>query len=297
MQHYQHTQIGWLLLAVVGGPLIFIVVRFGLDGSLPALIVGAVLVLFATLHVTIDESAVKLRFGAGLVRRRIALARIRETQSVRNRWYWGWGIRHFPGGTLYNVSGLSAVELILDDGRRVRIGTDDPERLLAALNAAIGPRAPMSDADRVAMAAHMQRSRQRRVLVGIAVAAGIVLLLYAHLQAPAVALTPSSLAVRSGFYAVDIPLASMTRVSLEPTLPRIALRTNGFAAGGRLRGHFRLADDRRARLFVNTGQPPFVVVETTDDLVIVNVADPAQTRQLYDRLIAARRDAGIVPAR
>ena len=38
-------------------------------------------------------------------------------------------------GMLYNVSGRDAVEIRLDTGRRFRLGTDDPDGLVAALRA------------------------------------------------------------------------------------------------------------------------------------------------------------------
>jgi hypothetical protein len=43
-------------------------------------------------------------------------------------------------GWLYNVSGLRAVEVGLKSGRKYRVGTDEPERLEAALKQRIGIR-------------------------------------------------------------------------------------------------------------------------------------------------------------
>ena len=55
---------------------------------------------------------------------------------VRNRWWNGFRIRTAPRFTLYNVSGLDAVELKLKSGEVRRIGTGDPEGLAAALQSA-----------------------------------------------------------------------------------------------------------------------------------------------------------------
>jgi hypothetical protein len=38
---------------------------------------------------------------------------------------------------LYSVSGLSAVEVTRNDGSRFRLGTDEPEKLTAALRQAL----------------------------------------------------------------------------------------------------------------------------------------------------------------
>ena len=38
-------------------------------------------------------------------------------------------------GWLFNVSGLQAVEIFLRSGKKYRIGTDEPERLVEAIRA------------------------------------------------------------------------------------------------------------------------------------------------------------------
>ena len=69
----------------------------------------------------------------------------RETQGTRggetatavhNEWWRGWGIRHVPRGWMYNIAGRDSVELELQSGNVFRIGTDDPDGLLAALRSA-----------------------------------------------------------------------------------------------------------------------------------------------------------------
>jgi hypothetical protein len=43
-----------------------------------------------------------------------------------------------PGqGWLWNVSGIDAVELTMKNGDRFRIGTDEPEKLVTAIEAVI----------------------------------------------------------------------------------------------------------------------------------------------------------------
>jgi hypothetical protein len=47
---------------------------------------------------------------------------------------WAWGI-HWAGkrGWLFNVSGHQAVALTLSDGKRLMVGTDEPQRLCQAV--------------------------------------------------------------------------------------------------------------------------------------------------------------------
>ena len=99
--------------------------------------IAAALVLFSSLTVIINEDDLKLRFGPGLIHERFKLHDIESSQIVRNRWYYGWGIRITPHGWLYNVSGFQAVEIKFRTGKKSRIGTDDPQRLKEAIDLAI----------------------------------------------------------------------------------------------------------------------------------------------------------------
>ncbi len=102
-----------------------------------ALLICAALSLFHALSVEVDRAGVRLRFGIGLIRKSIPLSSIRSAREVRNRWWYGWGIRLTPHGWLWNVSGLGAVELELESGRRFRIGSDEPQRLHAAIESVL----------------------------------------------------------------------------------------------------------------------------------------------------------------
>lgn len=143
MTVYRHRQVGAIpiviLLLGVGAA------AFGLGTMAQGtvrLVVGAVLVflvaalvLFTSLVVDLDEERLWLGFGPGLVHRSFPLGSIRDAREVRNHWYHGWGIRLIPHGWvwLWNVSGLDAVELELRNGRRFRIGTDQPGELASAI--------------------------------------------------------------------------------------------------------------------------------------------------------------------
>jgi hypothetical protein len=133
---YKHTQIGWVPLTVC---LVVLIVfellptsRDARNITRPVLyfVLLFIAVLMSTLTVEVDDTHVRIKFGVGLIRKSFRLDEIASGQPVRNRWWWGWGIRLIPGGWLYNVSGLDAVELVLKNGKVFRIGTDEP-RVLA----------------------------------------------------------------------------------------------------------------------------------------------------------------------
>jgi hypothetical protein len=141
--HYRHTQVGWVILGAVAAAAVLVAPRLppggtGLPGGPLLVVLALVALLFGALTVEVDAEAIRLRFGVGLIRKRIELAEVRGCQTVRNPWYCGWGIRLGPRGVLWNVSGFDAVELALADGRRFRIGTDEPGALLSAITRARG---------------------------------------------------------------------------------------------------------------------------------------------------------------
>jgi hypothetical protein len=140
---YEHTQAGILQIIAVLAVIVIIVITTFLFGPqivpLAVLLLLVIIVLsFATLTVTIGNDAVRIRFGPlGLVRKNWRLSEIVSATPVTSPWYYGYGIRWTPHGPLYNVAGSGAVEILLVSGKKVRIGTDEPEQLAGAISRAI----------------------------------------------------------------------------------------------------------------------------------------------------------------
>ena len=135
---YRHTQVGWVLLAALAagaGVVVFATSKTGWStaASVVLTLLIVVAVLFCTLTVRIDGGLIACRYGPGLICKYIPLATIRGIRTVRTAWYQGWGIRLTSDGWLFNVSGLDAVEVELADGKRIRVGTDEPQVLAAAI--------------------------------------------------------------------------------------------------------------------------------------------------------------------
>jgi hypothetical protein len=137
---YHHTQIGTFILVVclvvaaLGAAIMW--QRSQTATFLMVAILAAVAVVFHSLTVEIGNDELRWHFGPGLWTYRLPLNEIQSVTVVQNHWSNGFGIRMAPGFTLYNVSGLDAVELKLKSGEIRRIGTDDPQGLAAALRSA-----------------------------------------------------------------------------------------------------------------------------------------------------------------
>ena len=95
------------------------------------------LALFYKLTIAINEETLCASFGIGMIRKRVSVAEIVACEPIRIRWWYGWGIHLTPYGWLYNVSGLDAVAISLQDRRKFALGTDDPHGLTTAILAGI----------------------------------------------------------------------------------------------------------------------------------------------------------------
>lgn len=139
---YSHTQFGWMTMIALVAALVMIgsaATELGPESPGKGFVIAAMALfvllipLLGWLTVTMDEEAVTARFGVGLIRKKIKIKDIQNAAQVRNKWYYGWGIRMGPSGWMYNVSGLDAVEIELKNAGKFRIGTDEPEELARAI--------------------------------------------------------------------------------------------------------------------------------------------------------------------
>jgi hypothetical protein len=142
--HRQHAHgLRVLLVAVALADIVLlVVVRMQPAASFAVGAAGALLLLagwlFGSLRVTVDRERIRVAFGPGWPARSVAIADVTAVEPVRNRWWWGWGIRLTPTGWMWNVSGLDAVLVTHARGKRLRIGTDDPAGLTQAIREVAG---------------------------------------------------------------------------------------------------------------------------------------------------------------
>ncbi len=291
---YQHTQVGWWLIAVgVAIPLLLIVASWPpeVPTMVPAVLLLLPVALFATLTVRVTRDALAVSFGIGVFKRRVPLPHIRGWRIVDSPLHHGIGLRLIPGGMLYNVRSGPAVELLLENDRVLRIGTPEPQRVIDALSAVHKPAVP----DYPSVAVTVKPGKWRRVamlaivILPIAIVAVIV---RTSEQQPRVTVSSEGMRISSGFYGVDLPWSNVTDVSLEESLPRVVRRTNGYALGGTLRGYFQVEGLGRARLFVERDQPPFVRITATEGVTYVGLGTGGGTRQLFNEISGVRRAVG-----
>lgn len=130
---YRHTQIGWGIILILGS--LMVLMYFSNLGNNVDIFAYTVLLLvvimFSRLTITVDQTHIRLVFGLlGFPRRKFKLADVESCRAVKHFTFAvSLGIHFGLKESLYNVSGPHAVALAMKNGRKVNIGTDDPEKL------------------------------------------------------------------------------------------------------------------------------------------------------------------------
>ena len=146
---YSHTQIGHLMIYILVAVAALYWWIFTMEWMDPEIVVIMILVLciigsFTTLTVSIDGQFLRIQFWYGIYRKKFLLSDIAEAKAVKNRWYYGRGIkfRWRPPTWIYNVSGFDAVQITMTNDKRYKIGTDEPDLLEAALRTVLSSQTP-----------------------------------------------------------------------------------------------------------------------------------------------------------
>ncbi|OGJ43988.1 hypothetical protein A2272_05140 [Candidatus Peregrinibacteria bacterium RIFOXYA12_FULL_33_12] len=124
-----------IIIALIAVALIFgnilIQTGFNLPVVIATILLLFVLASFTSLQVTIDEEYLRIKFGYGIFWKKFLLNEISSVKTVKNHWYYGWGIRRWlwPKMWIFNISGFDAIEIIMKNGKIYRIGTDEAKKL------------------------------------------------------------------------------------------------------------------------------------------------------------------------
>lgn len=96
--------------------------------------------LFSCLNVRDERDRLAIRFGPlPLIRWQVMYAEIEGVEAVRSTLLDGWGMHWAPGqGWTLNIWGFDCVEIRMKSGRRLRIGTAEPDELREYLRARVG---------------------------------------------------------------------------------------------------------------------------------------------------------------
>lgn len=147
---YKHTQISYFMVAITFVTFLFFLwvnflainepvsIESGSNFLVTSIMFLIIFILssFTSLTTIVDEKYFQVKFGYGIFSKEFLLDDISSLKVTKNKWYYGFGIRvwFWPYMWIYNISGLDAVEIVLENGKIYRIGTDVPDVLFSELN-------------------------------------------------------------------------------------------------------------------------------------------------------------------
>ncbi|WP_372769859.1 hypothetical protein [Pseudoalteromonas sp.] len=136
---YSHKQMAWAILFLMSWILSFTLLAVYLLGPIMGLLLFAgvvllVALLFHGMTVTVKDNTIKWGFAFGWFGQTLPLSDVVSYQAVTNSWRHGIGLRISHEGFVYSAHGFKAVELVLQDDTKIRLGTNDQAGLIAALD-------------------------------------------------------------------------------------------------------------------------------------------------------------------
>ena len=127
-------------------------------------------------------------------------------------------------------------------------------------------------------------------------AAWVVVLTYRHFEPAEVTLSGSTLRVEGGlFQRLSVSVEYLQEVRLLDSLPPVGRRLAGYEMGPRKRGRYEIADWGTADMFLDSREPPFLLLRSLrpgTNVIITNSRDPEDTREAFafvQRAIAEER--------
>jgi hypothetical protein len=291
MKTLKYSQFGTVSVALLIPLLVFILAMllFSRESDTAFVIVMTLVILslvfciliFYKLTIFIDDSRVSFKMGIGLVKKEYALSNIAYCKPVKNAAWYGIGIHITTEGWLYNVSGLYAIELGFRNRKKIRIGTDKPEEISQIITQLITKSDPGLSID---------TSHQSYNLFVVAVILlGLFLpliMIFSGIRDTKLEYSDSCVKIK-GMYGKTISYLDITNIDTISSLPRIKIKTNGFAFGKSLRGNFRLYDQTRVKLFIKKGSPPYIFIKTNEYDIYLNFLDSASTKESFRKITSA----------
>ncbi len=138
MIQYQHRQFAKTLMIILSlGTIICLILATQQSHRYISLGVALLLficgIIFSRLSIEVTDEDLRWKFGSGLIQKTVKLSEIEAVEITRTTLIEGWGIHLTRRGWLYNISGWKAVVIKLKQNQQFLLGTDEPEKLVSAI--------------------------------------------------------------------------------------------------------------------------------------------------------------------
>lgn len=110
------------------------------------------------------------------------------------------------------------------------------------------------------------------------------MLIRSELTSPTLSITSEyQVEINYPMYSFDFNIADIEQLTLVDSIPS-GMKTNGEATAKYSRGHFRLKEIGKTRLYIYKNNPPYIRFKLEDVYIFYNEKDPLLTEQLFEQL-------------
>jgi len=289
METKKFTQIGTISLIVMIPILIFCLIMIFISGfkdmilvytcGFLALTIAICLLIFYKLTIYLNDTSISFKLGIGLITRNYLITDIQSCKTVRNDPLFGIGIRMIPGGWLYNVSGLNAIELTFKNKKsKVRIGTDKPGEIAKILSRMM----KVEKSEIIYSQKNIAGYLLTVIIILISLTFPTILILSGSKET-VVATTDTEFTIK-GMYGLTIRYPDIVQFDTLSDFPGIKIRTNGYALGESYIGNFRLRNGENSKLFIKLGSPPYIFIKTEKLNLYLNFKDQEKIVKLFNTM-------------
>ena len=126
--------------------------------------------------------------------------------------------------------------------------------------------------------------KKKQSIISIALFILTIIFLTQCVSAPKISITDEEIRI-SGWYGERVRADDVKEIKLLNQMPRIQMRTNGIGLGNIQRGYFRLENIGRAKLFLESRNAPFILIEKNNGRkIFLNRSNREQTENYYQKL-------------
>ncbi|MNH93161.1 hypothetical protein D3C73_457560 [compost metagenome] len=122
------------------------------------------------------------------------------------------------------------------------------------------------------------------VLLAVTIIGVSFMLIRSELTSPILSVTPEhAIEINYPMYSYDFNIADIKELTLVDRVPS-GSKTNGEATDQYARGHFRLKELGKTRLYIFKNNPPYIRIKLKDVYIFYNEKAPLLTEQLFEQL-------------
>ena len=124
------------------------------------------------------------------------------------------------------------------------------------------------------------RASSQELTIGLAVA--LIMGVAAYSFMPTKVIVEKDTVRFTGMYGFEMKSSDIANVELADTIPEIAVRANGLSIGGISKGHFKLEQYGKCRLFMHSSRGPYLIItDKSGERTLICYKDSSVTKAYY----------------